>query len=121
MRHSPGTLKQTNKTHKVGRHQSKGAISKNNKGNHWGFLSIIYSRLDYLFSSGRVAPMNLAKKSLGKMNRVERKNYLNQLKKCKREEVINKKRSVGTLTGTPHIIVSYNNNKNSMIINKISI
>ena len=33
MQHNPGSLKQTNKTHKFGKHKSKGMISKKNKGN----------------------------------------------------------------------------------------
>lgn len=36
-RHRPGSLKQQNKSHKHGRHRSKGALDKINKGR--GYLS----------------------------------------------------------------------------------
>jgi len=32
--HRPGVFKQPNKTHKTGRHRSKGEILKTNKGKH---------------------------------------------------------------------------------------
>lgn len=83
--HRPGIFKQQNKTHKSGRHRSKGEINKNNKG--------------------RVDVKQMTKKKEKSHSRDDRKNRLNQIRKNKREEILNKKRAVGSLNGVPHIVV----------------
>ena len=87
IRHNPGPLKQQNKSHKTGRHRSKGEILKTNKG--------------------KVGMKVLSRKNKDTASRDQRKNRLNQLRKIKREEILNKKRSIGGLSGAPHIIVFY--------------
>jgi hypothetical protein len=37
----------------------------------------------------------------------QRKNRLNQIRKNKREEIVSKKRAIGTLTGSPHIVARF--------------
>lgn len=84
--HNPGRFKQPNKAHKTGRHRSKGEIDKSNKG--------------------KVGIKALTKKSkLNSQNKEQRKNRLNQIRKNKREQILNKKRSIGSLNGCPHIVV----------------
>lgn len=84
--HNPGRFKQQNKPHKTGRHRSKGEIDKGNKG--------------------KVGIKTLTKKSkLDRQKKDQRKNRLNQIRKNKREQIINKKRAIGSLNGCPHIVV----------------
>ena len=108
MQHNSGSLKQTNKTHKFGRHKSKGMIAKKSKGRR--MLNFSPLEINSLFNieilfAGKVTKLKHSKKSKGNMSRLERKNCLSQLRKSKREEILNKKRSVGT--DAPHIIVSF--------------
>lgn len=82
--HRPGAFKQSNKTHKHGRHRSKGALDCLNKG-----------KVDIKTITKR------RKKQLGKM---ERRNKLNQIRAKKREEVVAKKRSFGGNTTAPILV-----------------
>ncbi len=84
VRHRPGAFKQQNKAHKTGRHRSKGQIDNTNKG--------------------KVEVKSLTKHRK-QQSRDDRKNRLNQLRKTKREEILNKKRLIGGLNGAPHIVV----------------
>lgn len=84
VRHNPGVLKQQNKPHKTGRHRSKGEILKTNKG--------------------KVGIKALTKRRVDNQNKNQRKNRMVQLRRNKREEIVNKKRCIGTLTGCPHIV-----------------
>lgn len=86
VRHKPGVFKQQNKTHKTGRHRSKGEIHKNNKG--------------------KVEVKSLTKRKLKNHTKDDRKNRLTQIRKNKREEILNKKRSIGNINGSPHIVVN---------------
>lgn len=83
--HRPGIFKQQNKSHKTGRHRSKGEIQKSTKG--------------------RVGVKQLTKKKEKSHSRDDRKNRLNQIRKNKRDEILNKKRAIGSLSGAPHIVV----------------
>lgn len=84
--HNPGRFKQQNKPHKTGRHRSKSEIDKTNKG--------------------KVGIKSLTKRNKqDAQNKDQRKNRLNQIRKNKREQILNKKRSIGSLNGCPHIIV----------------
>lgn len=83
--HRPGVFKQQNKSHKTGRHRSKGEILKTNKG--------------------KVGVKQLSKKMKNSHSRDDRKNRLNQIRKYKRDEILNKKRAIGSLNGSPHIVV----------------
>ncbi len=85
VRHRPGAFKQQNKAHKTGRHRSKGEILNSNKG--------------------KVDLKAMTKKKDKEHSKEQRKNRLNQIRKNKRDEILNKKRAIGTLTGSPHIIV----------------
>ena len=84
--HNPGQFKQQNKSHKTGRHRSKGEIDKSNKG--------------------KVGIKSLTKKkSRDAQSKDQRKNRLNQIRKNKRDEILSKKRAIGSLNGCPHIVV----------------
>ncbi|XP_049809647.1 pre-rRNA-processing protein TSR1 homolog [Schistocerca nitens] len=71
-RHRPGVLKQQNKSHKHGRHRSKGAIHDALKG--------------------RVSAKATTKKVSRELHREERRNQAMQLRQKKREEMLLKKR-----------------------------
>jgi pre-rRNA-processing protein TSR1 len=94
VRHNPGQFKQPNKSHKTGRHRSKGEILKSNKG--------------------KVGVKVISRKNKDAVSRDQRKNRLNQLRKNKREEILNKKRSIGSLNGAPHLIVRQDKTKNCL-------
>ena len=87
IRHRPGAFKQPNKTHKTGRHRSKGEILNSNKG--------------------KVDVKAITRKRDKGQTKDDRKNRLNQIRKNKREEIVSKKRAIGTLSGSPHIVVSH--------------
>ena len=84
--HKPGVFKQPNKTHKTGRHRSKGDILKTNKG--------------------KVGIKVLSRKKKDAQSKDQRKNRMFQIRKNKREEIVNKKRCIGSLSGCPHLCVS---------------
>jgi hypothetical protein len=88
VRHRPGAFKQQNKAHKTGRHRSKGQIDNTNKGK---------------------VEVKALTKHRKQQSRDDRKNRLNQLRKTKREEILNKKRLIGGLSGAPHIVVLISN------------
>jgi pre-rRNA-processing protein TSR1 len=88
VRHRPGAFKQQNKAHKTGRHRSKGQIDNTNKGK---------------------VEVKALTKHRKQQSRDDRKNRLNQLRKTKREEILNKKRLIGGLNGAPHIVVLISN------------
>ncbi|KAK7868139.1 hypothetical protein R5R35_003016 [Gryllus longicercus] len=82
-RHRPGLLKQQNKPHKHGRHRSKGAIEKDRKG--------------------RMAAKALSKKVRRDLRKDERRHQATQIRRNKREEVLLKKRALGSATSPPFI------------------
>lgn len=84
VRHNPGVFKQPNKGHKTGRHRSKGEVQKAN--------------------NGKVASHIISRKKKDLVSKNQRKNRMFQMRKNKRDEIINKKRCIGTLTGCPHIV-----------------
>ena len=85
VKHNPGVFKQQNKSHKTGRHRSKGEILRTNKG--------------------RVGIKALTKKrKSADGSKDQRKNRLTQIRKTKREEILSKKRCIGSLNGSPHIV-----------------
>ncbi|CAO1438517.1 unnamed protein product [Diamesa tonsa] len=76
--HRPGALKQTNKTHKTGKHRSKGEIDNLNKGR---------------------VPVKVTTKSNNKiMKREDRRLQSNQIRKNKRENAMDKKRNLGGIS-----------------------
>ncbi|CAG9771433.1 unnamed protein product [Ceutorhynchus assimilis] len=79
--HRPGPFKQSNKTHKHGRHRSKGSIS--------------------LATKGKVSLKSLSKKNKRDLNRDQRRHQSLQIRQNKREEVLNKKRALGGLEFAP--------------------
>ena len=83
--HRPGPLKQQNKTHKTGRHRSKGEVLKTNKG--------------------KVEMHIVGRKNKDAQSKEQRKHRLNQLRRNKRDDIVNKKRCIGSLNGCAHIVV----------------
>ncbi|GAB0091738.1 Pre-rRNA-processing protein TSR1 homolog [Sergentomyia squamirostris] len=83
-RHRHGSLKQTNKTHKTGRHRSKGAVDSANKG------KTSLKALSRKFDKG--------------MSRESRRQQSVQLRKNKREDTMNKKRQLGTSEYSPFLV-----------------
>uniref|UniRef100_A0A6M2DCU8 Pre-rRNA-processing protein TSR1 homolog n=1 Tax=Xenopsylla cheopis TaxID=163159 RepID=A0A6M2DCU8_XENCH len=81
--HRDGSLKQTNKSHKTGRHRSKGTIDAIQKG--------------------KVKKVTVSRKN-HTLTRVERKNQAQQLRKNIRELVDSKKSKLGTLKGAPFLV-----------------
>jgi len=73
--HRSGPLKQSNKTHNTGRHRSKGALDKINKGK----VSIKVS----------------SKKGVKVQRKVDRKHQLNQHRQKAREAIVAKQRQIG--------------------------
>jgi pre-rRNA-processing protein TSR1 len=86
VQHKPGVFKHPNKTHKTGRHRSKGEILKTNKG--------------------KVGIKIISRKNKDIQSKDQRKNRLVQIRKNKRDEILNKKRCIGSLSGSPHIVVN---------------
>ena len=84
-RHKPGPMKQQNKPHKVGKHQTKSNLNKRGK-------SIIIH--------GAVSQRGNA--SLG---RKERRNRANQIRKAKREKIFYEKRARGLPGTPPHLLL----------------
>ena len=82
--HRPGPLKQQNKTHKHGKHKSKGETDKAFKG--------------------KVGAKTLSKRAKKAQSKLERRNHVNSLRKAKREEIFWSKRDVGGATAAPHLI-----------------
>ena len=84
-RHKPGPMKQQNKPHKTGKHQTKSNLTKKGKP------VPIHGRIS---QRGDVA-----------LGRKERRNRANQIRKSKREQVFLEKRARG-LSGTPpHLLL----------------
>ncbi|XP_046372243.2 pre-rRNA-processing protein TSR1 homolog isoform X1 [Haliotis rufescens] len=83
--HRPGPLKQQNKAHKHGKHKSKGQLERETKG--------------------RVNVKVLSKRSRQSMKKAERRNQALQMRKQKRDEVLEKKRNRGGTNTPPHFVV----------------
>ncbi|XP_046854364.1 pre-rRNA-processing protein TSR1 homolog [Xenia sp. Carnegie-2017] len=82
--HKPGPLKQQNKTHKHGRHKTKGMLNSINKG--------------------RVSVKMLRKNGSKMAGKLDRRNHAKQLRANKREEVLREKRKIGKLDGPPQVV-----------------
>ncbi|XP_068905473.1 pre-rRNA-processing protein TSR1 homolog [Tenebrio molitor] len=82
--HRPGAFKQTNKLHKHGRHRSKGSISNDSKG--------------------KVSVKTLSKANKRELNKEQRRHQALQIRQNKRNEVLNKKRSLGGLDYAPFLV-----------------
>ncbi|EFA12491.1 pre-rRNA-processing protein TSR1 homolog [Tribolium castaneum] len=82
--HRPGLFKQSNKAHKHGRHRSKGSISSDAKG--------------------KISVKTLSKKIKRGLNRDERRHQALQIRQNKRNDVLNKKRSLGGLDFAPFLV-----------------
>ncbi|CAH1782691.1 unnamed protein product, partial [Owenia fusiformis] len=84
-RHRPGAFKQQNKAHKHGKHRSKGALEKETKG--------------------RTNVISLTKKTKKLTSKLNRRNQASQLRKLKRDEVLNQKRQRGGTNCPPLSVV----------------
>ncbi|XP_077974539.1 pre-rRNA-processing protein TSR1 homolog [Styela clava] len=82
--HRAGIWKQQNKPHKTGRHRSKGQIDLENKG--------------------KVSVRTLTKKALKERRKVDRRHHALQIRAKKREEVLRKKRNIGSRNAPPHLV-----------------
>ncbi|XP_051848111.1 pre-rRNA-processing protein TSR1 homolog isoform X2 [Antechinus flavipes] len=83
--HRSGPLKQKNKTHKSGRHRSRGSAQRDGKG--------------------RVAVKVQSKKVRKELSRVDQRHRANQLRKQKKEAVLAEKRHLGSKDGPPHQVL----------------
>lgn len=82
--HRSGSLKQTNKSHKTGRHRSKGTIDNELKG--------------------KVSVKTISRAQKREMNKDQRRKQANQIRKNKREEAYSKKRELGGSGAAPFLI-----------------
>ncbi|KAM7358218.1 tsr1 ribosome assembly factor [Cochliomyia hominivorax] len=82
--HRPGPLKQANKSHKTGRHRSKGAIDNALKG--------------------KVSNTAVSHKHKQIQRKEQRRNQMNQLRKNKREEALALKRQLGGQNTAPFLV-----------------
>ncbi|XP_041918972.1 pre-rRNA-processing protein TSR1 homolog [Alosa sapidissima] len=82
--HRPGVFKQKNKTHKHGKHRTKGEIGRENKG--------------------RVAVMALTKKQRRESRKMDRRHKANQIRRNKKDMVLTEKRRLGSKDGPPHLV-----------------
>ncbi|XP_023320999.1 pre-rRNA-processing protein TSR1 homolog [Eurytemora carolleeae] len=83
--HRAGAFKQSNKSHKTGRHKSKGAVEKENRG--------------------RVSAKVVSKKGIKVQRKQDRKNHLTQARNLARQEVTARKRGIGG-HGAPPVLVA---------------
>ncbi|XP_055707742.1 pre-rRNA-processing protein TSR1 homolog [Phlebotomus papatasi] len=83
-RHRHGSLKQTNKAHKTGRHRSKSAVDNANKGKT--SVKAVTRKMDRV------------------MSRDSRRQQAQQLRKNKRADTMNKKRQLGTSEYAPFLV-----------------
>ncbi|XP_035677790.1 pre-rRNA-processing protein TSR1 homolog [Branchiostoma floridae] len=84
-RHRPGPLKQDNKSHKTGRHRTKGQIDKEYKG--------------------RVPVKAGTKRVKREKTKADKRHHAMQKRQKSREEVFMQKRTLGGATGPPHTVV----------------
>ncbi|XP_065669773.1 pre-rRNA-processing protein TSR1 homolog isoform X2 [Hydra vulgaris] len=82
-KHKPGPLKQQNKSHKHGGHKTKGQLDKSNKGK---------------------VELKLIPKKNKELDRKQRRHQINQIRKNKRENIIEKKRKINSESYAPHVI-----------------
>ncbi|XP_075552207.1 tsr1 ribosome assembly factor [Dermacentor variabilis] len=83
--HRPGAFKQQNKAHKHGRHRSNRSLES--------------------LSRGKVSLKAITRKNKHELKRQERKNQIQQLRKLKREEATERKRSLGG-SGVPPFLTA---------------
>ncbi|XP_069766404.1 LOW QUALITY PROTEIN: pre-rRNA-processing protein TSR1 homolog [Narcine bancroftii] len=82
--HRPGAFKQPRKTHKAGRHRSKGAVER--------------------ASRGRVDVKVISKKTKKELRKHDRRHQASQRRQQSREAVLAEKRSLGSQDGPPHLV-----------------
>jgi len=85
-KHKAGPLKQQNKSHKHGRHRTKGELEKSFKG--------------------RVDVKGITKKNR-QLDKQQKRHQARQIRKNKREEVIEQKRQLGAEDSPPHVIALF--------------
>jgi len=85
-KHKPGPLKQTNKSHKHGRHRTKGELEKSFKG--------------------RVDVKGITKKNR-QLDRQQKRHQAKMIRKNKRDEVLDQKRQLGAEDSPPHVIALF--------------
>lgn len=81
--HKPGALKQTNKSHKHGKHSSKRALDR--------------------LAKGKTGLKNVSHKAHRELSREDRRQQANQIRKNKRQEAIALKRTLGGATTAPFL------------------
>ncbi|XP_058453529.1 pre-rRNA-processing protein TSR1 homolog [Malaya genurostris] len=81
--HKAGALKQTNKSHKHGKHSSKRALDR--------------------IAKGKTSVKSVTKKAKKELGREDRRRQANQIRKNKRQEAISLKRALGGATTAPFL------------------
>lgn len=82
--HRPGAFKQTNKAHKHGKHRSKGSIE--------------------VATKGKVSIKSLTKRQKKELNKDQRRHQALQIRQNKRDEILNKKRALGSANYAPFLV-----------------
>ncbi|XP_017772467.1 PREDICTED: pre-rRNA-processing protein TSR1 homolog [Nicrophorus vespilloides] len=99
--HRAGNLKQSNKKFNSGRHHSKRSISISTKG--------------------KVNIKSILRKQKGELSKEQKRHQANQIRKNKRDEVLNQKRSIGGLDTLPFLVcvLPLHQNINPEIVTKL--
>lgn len=100
--HRAGVFKQTNKAHKHGRHRSKGCIDVAAKGIFNCCYKLVSTFIYYLIL-GKLSVKALTKRQKRDLNKDQRRHQANQLRQNKRDEILNKKRSLGGSNNAPFL------------------
>uniref|UniRef100_A0A4W3IQ86 Pre-rRNA-processing protein TSR1 homolog n=1 Tax=Callorhinchus milii TaxID=7868 RepID=A0A4W3IQ86_CALMI len=82
--HRAGAFKQQNKSHKAGRHRTKGELERENKG--------------------RVSAKVISKKHRKALKKQDRRHRAIQIRRNKKEAMLSEKRSLGSKDGPPHLV-----------------
>lgn len=123
--HRPGALKQINKSHKTGRHRSKGSISNEVKGKivryvfcylilHYNLIIYTHSHIchiqlisvicNLLICIGKVGVKILSKRATKNLGKDARRHQSLQIRKKKREEALRTKRNLGGSHSAPILV-----------------
>ncbi|CAH0557510.1 unnamed protein product [Brassicogethes aeneus] len=82
--HRSGAFKQSNKEHKHGRHRSKGSLAQTNKG--------------------KVSVKKQTKRNKHVLTRDERRHQADQIRQNKRDDLLARKRSLGSIASAPFLV-----------------
>ena len=100
--HRSGLLKQSNKTHKHGRHRSKSEIDKNNKGTQHDCCVLVVN-LPKVHHHFRTSSGEGSSQKNDNLKRGEQIHKADQMRSKKREQIIAKKHSLGGTNTAPFL------------------